>query len=241
MIKPSSLSQHPSPETGKVTSPIHVAVVEDDPGFSGALSRALLAAPDMLLAGVAGTRAEGMGLLKGAPVDVLLVDLGLPDGSGIDVIRAAAHQWPSCNIMVSTNFGDETHVMRSIEAGAVGYLLKDSSPTKIVDEIRNLASGGSPISPIIARQMLARFRLGAVVRGAVGPTPPGDAPQPLSAREKEVLDYITKGFTAHEISKLMALSHFTVRTFVRRIYSKLKVTSKAEAIYEARSQGLLEN
>ena len=215
---------------------IHVAIVEDDLGFRSALARALLAAPDMRLAGTAGTQAEGIALLSGPPVDVLLVDLGLPDGSGIEVIRAAARQWPSCSIMVSTNFGDETHVMRSIEAGAAGYLLKDSSQARIVDEIRSLASGGSPISPIIARQVLAHFRQNAAPAGT---EPAGDEPQLLSAREKEVLDFITKGFTAVEIAKLMGLSHFTVRTFVRRIYSKLKVTSKAEAIYEARNQGLL--
>jgi len=229
-----------SPAAAETTEPrIHVAIVEDDPGFRSALASALLAAPDMRLAGTAGTQAEGIALLQGPPVDVLLVDLGLPDGSGIEVIRAAARQWPSCSIMVSTNFGDETHVMRSIEAGAAGYLLKDSSQARIVDEIRSLASGGSPISPIIARQVLARFRQDATGGAAPGTELSGDAPQLLSAREKEVLDFITKGFTAVEIAKLMGLSHFTVRTFVRRIYSKLKVTSKAEAIYEARNQGLL--
>ena len=220
--------------------PIHVAIVEDDLGFRDALARALLAAPDLQLAGTAGSRSDGLALLQGGPVDVLLVDLGLPDGSGIDVIRAATQQWPACNIMVSTHFGDETHVIRSIEAGAAGYLLKDSSPAKIVDEIRSLASGGSPISPIIARQVLARFRGGPLSQpdkpGQVTDAEPAVA---LSVREKEVLDLITKGFTAVEIARLMQLSQFTVRTFVRRIYSKLKVTSKAEAIYEARSQGLL--
>ncbi|MFC6280069.1 MULTISPECIES: response regulator [Polaromonas] len=233
-----STNQESPAEPGKPASRIHVAIVEDDLGFRSALARALLAAPDMRLAATAGTRAEGIALLQGTPVDVLLVDLGLPDGSGIDVIRAASRLWPACSIMVSTNFGDETHVMRSIEAGAAGYLLKDSSPLKMVDEIRSLASGGSPISPIIARQVLARFRHAAPESvDEAGPT--ADAPPALSAREKEVLDFITKGFTAHEIAKLMQLSHFTVRTFVRRIYSKLKVTSKAEAIYEARNQGIL--
>lgn len=217
---------------------IHVAIVEDDPSFRGALSRVVQGASDMRLVGAAGTRAEGLQMLKQPPADVLLVDLGLPDGSGIDVIRAASQQWPGCSIMVSTNFGDETHVMQSIESGAAGYLLKDSSPLKMVAEIRSLASGGSPISPIIARQVLARFRR-STAAGA-GTTPADiDASSLLSAREKEVLDYITKGFTAVEIARLMELSPFTVRTFVRRIYSKLKVTSKAEAIYEARHQGIL--
>lgn len=227
----------PTP-TGSEALPIHIVIVEDDPSFRDAVSRAVQAAPDMRLTGVAGTRAEGLAVLQDPPADVLLVDLGLPDGSGIDVIRAAVLQWPSCSIMVSTNFGDETHVMRSIESGATGYLLKDSSPTKMIDEIRSLASGGSPISPIIARQILARFRQSGA--GSADTQEPAAEPSsPLSVREKEVLDFITKGFTMHEIAKLMQLSPFTVRTFVRRIYSKLKVKSKAEAIYEARNLGLL--
>ena len=223
-----------------VPQPIHVAIVEDDTGFSDALSHVVKATSDMQLAGVAGTQAAGLALLQGPPADVLLVDLGLPDGSGIAVIRAAVLHWPSCSIMVSTNFGDENNVMRSIEAGAAGYLLKDSSPAKIIEEIRNLANGGSPISPIIARQVLTRFRHTAPSAASDQPAAT-DAPAALSAREKEVLDFITKGFTTQEIAKLMQLSHFTVRTFVRRIYTKLKVTSKAEAIYEARSLGLLDH
>lgn len=211
---------------------IHVILVEDDPGFGDALCHVVEDSPGMRLAGRAVTRAEGLALLAGPPADVLLVDLGLPDGSGIDVIRAAARDWPACHIMVSTNFGDETHVIRSIEAGASGYLLKDSAPARIVEEIRSLAAGGSPISPIIARKVLSRFRQDAA--RAV----PAEA-SPLSARENEVLGLITKGFSTAEIADLMTLSPFTVRSFVRRIYGKLKVSSKAEAIFEARSQGWL--
>jgi DNA-binding NarL/FixJ family response regulator len=231
-----------SPTPGpKPTPAIHVAIVEDDPSFGDALCDAVRAAPDLWLATTAATQAQGLAMLDGPPADVLLVDLGLPDGSGIAIIQAAAQRWPSCSIMVSTNFGDETHVMRSIEAGAAGYLLKDSSSARMVDEIRSLAGGGSPISPIIARQVLTRFRHDAAAVAA--PAQPGaeaDGGSQLSGREREVLDFITKGFTAHEIAALMQLSHFTVRTFVRRIYSKLKVRSKAEAIYEARAQGLLD-
>lgn len=246
---PMSTPTPPSSSSSSAAGPIiHVAIVEDDPGFRQALSAVVQAAPDMLLACMAATRAEGLAMLQAPPADVLLVDLGLPDGSGIDVIKAATALWPSCNIMVSTNFGDETHVMRSIESGASGYLLKDSSPARMIDEIRSLASGGSPISPIIARQVLARFRSGPLTaphvadagNGAVRAEPASSAESTLlSAREKEVLDFITRGFTTQEIAKLMQLSHFTVRTFVRRIYSKLKVTSKSEAIYEARTLGLL--
>jgi DNA-binding NarL/FixJ family response regulator len=218
---------------------IQVLVIEDDARFCDALCHAIDMAPDLRVAGRATTRMEGMAMLEGPPADVLLVDLGLPDGSGIDVIAEAARRWPSCGIMVSTHFGDEAHVMRSIEAGAAGYLLKDSSPDKIADEIRSLASGGSPITPIIARKILTRFRDSSPLPVAHVVDPSQDTPTLLSARETEVLTFITKGFTTQEISQLMSLSQFTVRSFVRRIYSKLKVRSKAEAIYEARNQGLL--
>lgn len=217
-------------------TPIRIAMVEDDVLFQEALRASIQTSPGLQLASVASTRAAGLALLEQAAVDVLLVDLGLPDGSGIDVIQAAHQRWPACNIMVSTAFGDEMHVMRSLEAGASGYLLKDSTPACIAAEIRSLHEGGSPISPLIARQILQRFR--SPIATAQPPTQ--DKPRAvLSAREQEVLEYITKGFTAEEIAGLMAVSRHTVLTFVRRVYKKLEVHSKTEAIYEARSQGLL--
>jgi len=220
---------------------IRVALVEDDVNFQQALRETIEKAPDMALLSVASTRAQGLQALNGEPVDVLLVDLGLPDGSGIDVIRAAHAKWPSCGIMVSTAFGDELHVMQSLEAGAAGYLLKDSAPQSMLTEIRSLHAGGSPISPLIARQILMRFVHPGKQDAAIGHTSPEKPRAALSAREQQVLEFITKGFTADEIANLMAVTRHTVLTFVRRVYSKLEVSSKAEAIYEARNQGLLDD
>ena len=217
---------------------IRVALVEDDVHFQNAFMEAIQEAPDMLLLDVAGTRAEGLMALDKTQADVLLVDLGLPDGSGIDVIRAAHAKWPGCSIMVSTTFGDEMHVMQSIEAGASGYLLKDSEPERMVFEIRSLYAGGSPISPLIARQILMRFK--STDRSSATFVEQRRRSDTLSTREKEVLEYITKGFTSDEIAALMSVSRHTVQTFVRRIYAKLEVNSKAEAIFEARNQGLLD-
>ncbi|WP_426195007.1 LuxR C-terminal-related transcriptional regulator [Massilia sp. DWR3-1-1] len=226
---------------------IHIVLVEDDAGVSAAFEQAVSQAPDMTLAWVAGTRA-----LAGPPADVLVADLGLPDGSGIDVIRAARACWPDCAIMVNTTFGDELSVIGSIEAGANGYLLKDSTAETMLRDIRILHAGGSPISPRIACQMLLRFRQDGAAAAppvapaglAAGPTrtraPDGAAvPVTLSSREQEVLELITKGFTYDEIARLMQVSRHTVMTFVRRIYTKLQVKSKVEAIYEARLHGLL--
>ncbi len=143
--------------------------------------------------------------------------------------------------MVSTTFADKEHVISSIEAGASGYLLKDSAPEKIADEIHSLVAGGSPISPRIARHLLLRFQ--------AAPPQPDPAPKPdrspetppptLSERETQTLDLIARGFSYDEIAELMQISRNTVMTFVRRIYAKLEVKSKAEAIYEARSHGLI--
>jgi DNA-binding NarL/FixJ family response regulator len=215
---------------------IRVALVEDDVHFQQALQEAIENASDMTLVSVVSTRAKALQALGQHESDVLLVDLGLPDGSGIDVIRAAHARWPQCGIMVSTAFGDELHVMQSLEAGAAGYLLKDSGSQSMLAEIRSLHSGGSPISPLIARQVLTRFRKQSAV---TDPLPIDKSNAVLSTREQQVLEFITKGFTSEEIANLMSVSRHTVLTFVRRIYSKLEVNSKAEAIYEARKQGLL--
>jgi DNA-binding NarL/FixJ family response regulator len=221
------------------SSPICVALVEDDIGFQQVLRDNINSASDMVLVSLASTRAQGLKALDGEPADVLLVDLGLPDGSGIDVIRAAHSRWPNCSIMVSTAFGDEMHVMQSLEAGAAGYLLKDTAAKSMVTEIRNIHQGGSPISPLIARQILMRFWNPTKPILDTTQLVPEKARVVLSAREQEVLEFITKGFTSDEIAGLISVSRNTIQTFVRRIYRKLQVKSKTEAIYEARNQGLL--
>lgn len=219
--------------------PIRVVVVEDDPRFCAAFTAAIQAAPDLALAGVATRRVAALALLAGPAAEVLLVDLGLPDGSGIDVIRAAQLAWPGCQVVVTTAFADEVHVMEAIEAGASGYLLKDSSPENVAGEIRSLHSGGSPISPLIARRVLQRLRRGEPAAPAVQPRAADAATAALSARETEVLELVAKGFAYEEIAQRMQITRHTVLTFVRRIYAKLEVNSKVEAVNEGRRKGLL--
>lgn len=219
-------------------SPIRVGIVEDDLRVNQALGAAVNMAADMQLAWSETTRAGALASMARRPVDVLLVDLGLPDGSGIDVIREAHERLPQCDVMVCTIFGDEAHVLQSIEAGAHGYLLKDSPSGTIAEEIRLLRSGGSPISPLIARLVLGRLRpaLPAAGPAEAGEIKPGVS---MSRRETEVLELITKGFTYEEIARKLGVTRHTVQTFVRRIYAKLEVGSKIEAINAARQQGLL--
>ena len=211
---------------------ISVMIVEDDPTFLNRFCK--LVASDRafeLFAAARDGAAAWNSLACGAP-DVLLVDLGLPDMSGIEVIREAARRYPGTDIMVVTVFGDEEHVLASIEAGATGYLLKDSLPDEFVDVIKALRAGGSPISPIIARQLLKKLRPANDV------VPPADHPT-LSARESETLSLISKGFSFTEIAALLEISPHTVTTHVKKIYQKLAVHSRGEAVYEAGRMGLI--
>ena len=213
---------------------LSVLIVEDDAHFRDAFAQAISRATDMTLLGSAADYSSGLRELDKHP-DILLVDLQLPDGNGIDLIREAACRLPDCDVMVVTIFGDERHVLGSIEAGATGYLLKDLPPEKVVEQIRVLNAGGSPISPVIARQLLTRLvapATGTHVSEKVGHSL-------LSDQEIRVLMLSAKGFSYDEIARLMQVSRHTVQTYVKRSYRKLQVNSKVEALHEARRLQLI--
>ncbi len=231
----------PAASARAASAVIRVAMVEDTAASRLALVDAVAQAPDLHMAWAAACRAEALAQLAhrgSAPLDVLLVDLGLPDGSGLDVIAAARTALPACAVMVSTIFGDETHVLRAIEAGAMGYVLKDLSAAELVAEIRSLHAGGSPINPLVARKLLLRQQ-GALVPPTAEAAPAGAAPLPPSAREAEVLRLVARGYTVDEVAGALGVSPHTVQTFVRRIYTKLQVGSRAEAVREGQRQGWL--
>lgn len=212
---------------------ISVMVVEDDPVFLARFCRIIAADAELeLICAVPDLACARSALSRAAP-DVLLTDLGLPDGSGIELIRETARSHPGTEIMVVTVFGDEQHVVASIEAGATGYILKDSIPEHVVALIKDLRAGGSPISPLIARQLLKRFK-----PPSEGP-PDTDESAGLSTREAEVLALVAKGFSFAEVARLLTLSPHTVTTHVKSIYRKLCVHSRGEAVYEAGRMGLL--
>ena len=212
-----------------------VMVVEDDPAFLARFCRIVAGAPELSLIAAVGDMASArLAIARQAP-DVLLIDLGLPDGNGVDLIRETSRAHPSTDIMVITVFGDEEHVLASIEAGATGYILKDNPPEEFVSLIFQLRAGGSPISPVIARQLLKRFQRNEKV---VDPAPDPQAPG-LTQRESEVLALIAKGFNFGEIARLLTVSPHTINAHVKKIYQKLAVHSRGEAVYEAGKMGLL--
>ncbi|TXI21993.1 MAG: response regulator transcription factor [Roseateles sp.] len=218
-------------------APFSVLIVEDQARFRDAFEHALASVPDIQLLGIAPDLPQGRRLFDETRPDVLLVDLDLPGGSGIELIRHAAQVRPQCEVMVISVFGDEQHVVASIEAGATGYLLKDSLALDLPTQLRSLRAGGSPISPVIARRLLQRLAPGA------GAAPPvvDDEVVALSEQESRVLHLAAKGFTFDEIAQFLQVSPHTVMTYVKRVYRKLHVRSKVEAIYEARRLGWLKD
>lgn len=212
-----------------------VLLVEDDAATRARLARAVEQDVGLRLVGQAGSCAEARARLAEGVPDVLLVDLGLPDGSGIDLIRELKRDGAGTEVMVITVFGDEKHVVAALEAGATGYVLKDGSNEYIAASIRDLVNGGSPISPAIARSLLRRFREPLAPAAHAGV----DAVPELTEREHEVLALLVKGFTFAEIGDLLGISAHTVTTHVKHIYGKLEVRSRAEAVYEALQLGIV--
>lgn len=221
--------------------PTTVLIVDDEPEFIRRFTNAVLTDPELTLAGSAATARAAIAMLDAQPPDVMLLDLGLPDQNGVEVIRHAVRHHKSCDVLVVTMFDDDQHVIDAIEAGAAGYLLKDANRESIVTSIRELKAGGSPISPGIARRVLQRFRL--AVAPAPGPAPAAAkapaTPSPLTDRETELLRLTAKGLSFDTIGELMGISPHTVVAHVRKIYRKLAVHSRGEAVYEATQLGLL--
>lgn len=220
-----------------------VLVVEDDPKMRDFFSQSVSRCPDLVLVASAATVAEAKNWLNLHinSVDVLLVDLGLPDGSGLDVIRHTAGTSPACESLVISMFGDEDNVLASIEAGALGYIHKDSAPADIAQTILEMKDGASPISPMIARKVLTKYASSRLPSTAMSRNN-NVADQPcvvLSAREQEVLMDISLGYSYAEIARQKLVSVHTVQSHVKNLYAKLSVHSKLAAINEARRLGLL--
>ena len=224
-----------------------VLIVEDEPEFMRRFSNAVLGDAALSLVAAVSSGQAGLAMLDLQAPDVLLVDLGLPDIDGTRLIAHAAEHHPGCDVLVVTMFADDDHVVAAIAAGASGYLLKDASAERIAASIHELRAGGAPISPGIARRVLDRFRLQS--RPGSG-QPAFRAParldvaalaeaSPLTARETELLRMVAKGFTFDTIGSLLEISPHTVVAHVKKIYRKLAVHSRSEAVYEASQLGLL--
>ena len=209
------------------SGPVTVALVEDDDEARKRLVASIRSDASLQLVGEYATGAEALAGLESALPDVFLVDLGLPDMPGLEVVKRIAAVHPSCDVLVVTIFGDEESIIGALEAGAHGYLLKGALEHDIAEDIRHLRSGGSPLSPVIARQVLKRL------------VPAKPEYSQLTPREGEILNAIARGFSYAETGALLHLSVQTVHTHLKNIYKKLAVHSKTEAVFEAERRRLL--
>lgn len=211
-------------------------LVEDQPRardwMIGALARAF---PDLAVTAVASLREAKAWLRKydetsGTGLALALIDLGLPDGSGIELVRSLVAERPAVLPVVATIYDDDAHVFEAIAAGARGYLLKGEESDQMVDFLLRIERGEPPLSPSVAHRMLAHFR------GAQAPKPDDVG---LTSRETETLSLIARGLTIAEAAVQMRLKPQTVASYVKVIYEKLNVSTRAEATLAAVRRGLV--
>ncbi|QWA12869.1 response regulator transcription factor [Sodalis ligni] len=214
------------------TSSIQVLLVEDDESMRLEFESMVTTHPKLSLAGSVATLAEAKVLLHHTVPDVAIIDLGLHDGDGIELIKTLQQQTFPTAVLVATVFGDEAHVIRAIEAGARGYLLKDTSIVDFARAVELVHAGGAPLSPQIARHLLKRFEPAEKSAVQAGP-------DSLTLREMDILKHISQGFTVAESARMLSLSSHTVATHIKNIYSKLAVHNRVEAIIQARNKGLI--
>ena len=203
-------------------------LLEDVPEASEWLASAVRTSfPGIEVATVA-SLAEARAWVAAHPApDLALVDLGLPDGNGVDFIAELNQRAPQCICVVASIFDDDQHIFPALRAGAQGYLLKDQGLEAITELLQGIIAGRPPLSPAVARKLLSHFRV---------------APEPanirLTERETEVLRLIARGLTSAEVARLLHISVNTVPSYVKEIYRKLNVSSRAEAALTARNMGL---
>jgi two-component system, NarL family, response regulator LiaR len=201
---------------------ITVSIVEDNETYRQALVQMLEGDLQFSLAGVYSSAEAGMAMLKAAP-DLAIIDLQLPGMSGAELILKLRQSSIATQFVVCSVCDDDEHIFSALEAGASGYLLKESTAEQILAALRDLYQGGAPMSPYIARRVIASFQKKPVLIS-----------EALSRREIEVLQLLAKGLQYKEIANCLFVSHETVKKHLKNIYSKLHVQNKVEALNKFR-------
>lgn len=198
---------------------IRIVLIEDHPDFRESLSF-LLNSNEQFTCIAYGKAEDAMDHLKEDQPDIIIMDINLPGMSGIESAKIIKEKYHSIQIMMCTVYEDDNKIFNALKAGASGYLLKRASIDEIFSSIVDLFHGGSPMSPSIARKVVASFQV----------KPETAAPTTLSQRENEILILLSEGFRMKEISEKLFISLNTVRTHIRHIYEKLQVNTRIEAI-----------
>jgi DNA-binding NarL/FixJ family response regulator len=222
-------------------SDVRLYLIEDDPLVLRFVTDALALRPGWQLLGVSTHLAHALENALTVDAHVFLIDLGLPDGRGEVLLERLAQAQPAAERLVFTVFGEESRLVGALEAGATGYVLKGCSEQELVVAIEQICSGGAPISPLLARRLLQRFRAAAPAALAVGAAVARDRPEgaQLSPRECEVLQLLAQGYVNKEIARHLSISPTTVGSHVKNLYRKLSVHSRVQVVRSAQARGLL--
>jgi DNA-binding NarL/FixJ family response regulator len=211
-------------------APIRVALVEDQNHTREGLAVLIGSAEGFQIAGSYGSMEEALPAIESAPPDVVLADIGLPGMSGIEGVQRLNRICPELPILMLTVHGDDDSVFAAICAGASGYLLKETEPSRLLACIEELHSGGAPMSPGIARRVVVAFRKHP---------PPPQAEVNLSSRQVHILQLLTEGHSYKSCAEILGLSVDTIRHHVRKIYDRLHVHSRSEAVWKAVTSGMV--
>jgi len=213
----------------------NILLLEDLPQIRAWLSSLVMQVfPDAQIAEAARVH-DALGLVSAIKFDLALVDLGLPDGSGVDVVAALREHQPETQSVVVTIHDDDEHLFPALQAGAFGYILKEQPRELIIEQLQRISQGEPPLSPSIARRVMAYFAAKSRPQPASATAVPIVS---LTDRETEVLLRVAKGYTLPEIGQQLTLSRHTIADYVKQIYRKLNVSSRAEAALEAQRMGL---
>lgn len=207
---------------------MRIAIVEDNPLLLENLRLLLNGETGITVTGAFESAEDALPVLRELSPDVLLVDLGLPGMSGIELINKVKREIPGLDIMAHTIYEDKDSVFSAIKAGASGYILKGSSPREIIEALNELYEGGAPMSPKIARKVIMEFQEEGMNEQYL-----------LSQREKDVVKSIEDGLTYKEIAHKFSISPHTVHTHIKNIYEKLQAKDRREALLKARKKGII--
>jgi DNA-binding NarL/FixJ family response regulator len=214
---------------------IRIAIVEDINRIAETLQEKILLSSDFTIVARATTGKEIIQhLQKNHSVDVIIMDINMPEMNGIEATAFITNRWPNIKIIMSTVFDDEQNLFNAIMAGASGYLLKDEPPQKIHRSIYEALEGGAPMSPLIAKKALSMIKTGIPEESKKEIIDYG-----LTEREIEVLEHLSKGLSYEQIADNLFISYGTIRKHVENIYRKLKVNNRIEAIDKAKKGGVL--
>lgn len=220
--------------TPRMGSSIRIAMVEDKPLLRLGVRQVV----DQVAGWIWAWEADSLRTARAQgdnPCDVLLLDLGLPDGNGLDLIEEFSAR--AVRVIVFSVLGDEQNVLAAIERGAAGYLLKDTAAVQMREAIAQVLEGGAPLTPAVAGHLLRKMR--RVDMAAPAGHRPDDALMNLTAREREVLMALARGFSYDETATMLEISRHTVNHHIKQIYAKLAVTSRSQAVFEAVQAGWL--